>query len=88
MEDIDFWVDFVARNSNKLQKVGFWKEKSVGVTLNVFTLPTLEIFNSENVKNKECVHTWASSTGDTSGYKRKGRKFGRIIQMAGWMVGG
>jgi hypothetical protein len=51
-------------------------------------LPTLEIFNSENVKNKECVHTWASSTGDTSGYKRKGRKFGRIIQMAGWMVGG
>ncbi len=22
MEDIDFWVDFVAKNSNKLQKLG------------------------------------------------------------------
>jgi hypothetical protein len=26
----------------------------------------LDIFNSENVKNKECVHTWANETGYTS----------------------
>jgi hypothetical protein len=31
-------------------------------TLNVFTFLNLEIFNSENVKKKECVHTWANST--------------------------
>ncbi len=47
---LNFCVDFVAGNSKKLQKVGFWKEKSVGDALNVFALPTLEIFNSENVK--------------------------------------
>jgi hypothetical protein len=47
-----FWrVDFVAQNSNKLQK---WKNQ---LTLNVFTLPNIEIFNSENVKNKKmCSH--------------------------------
>jgi hypothetical protein len=83
VEDVDFLVDSVAGNSKKLQKNGFWKEKSVGAALNVFTLSTLEIFNSENVKNKECVHTWANSRCDTSGNKRKGRKFGCIIQMAG-----
>jgi hypothetical protein len=32
----------------------------------VFTLPNLEFFNSENVKNKERVHTWANNTGYTS----------------------
>jgi len=26
----------------------------------VFTLLNLEIFNSKNVKNKKCVHTWAN----------------------------
>jgi hypothetical protein len=31
-----------------------------------FTLLNLEIFNSENVKNKECVHNWANGTGYTS----------------------
>jgi hypothetical protein len=29
----------------------------------VFTFLDLEIFNSENVKIKECVHTWANCTG-------------------------
>ncbi len=34
MEDIEFWVDFVARNSNKLQKLGLggkinWAPKCV-----------------------------------------------------------
>jgi hypothetical protein len=77
------WILLLEIQTN-CKKLGyFWKEKSVGAALNVFTLPTLEIFNSENVKNKECVHTWASGTGDTSGYKRKGRKFGCIIQMTG-----
>jgi len=32
----------------------------------VFTLRNLEIFNSTNVKNKEPVHTWASSTSYAS----------------------
>jgi len=32
----------------------------------VFTLPKLEIFNSTNVKNKECVHTWANNTSYAS----------------------
>jgi hypothetical protein len=51
-------VDFVVRNSNKLQKLGL--EGKISWALNVFTLLNLEIFNFENVKNKECVHTWAN----------------------------
>ncbi len=59
MQDIDFGVDFVARNSSKLQKLGL--EGKISWALNVFTLPKLENFNSTNVKNKECVHTWATT---------------------------
>jgi len=55
MEDIDFKVDFVAENSNKLQKLGL--EGKFSWALNVFTLLNLEIFNFENVRNKKCVHT-------------------------------
>jgi len=51
-----------------LINLGFGKEK-IFEPSNVFTLLNLEIFNSENVKNKECVHTWANSTGYTSIYK-------------------
>ncbi len=51
-------MDFVVRNSNKLQKLGL--EGKISWALNVFTLLNLEIFNFENVKNKECVHTWAN----------------------------
>ncbi len=41
MEDIDFWVDFVVGNSNKLQKLG-WEGKISG-NFNVFTLgPTTQ----------------------------------------------
>jgi hypothetical protein len=43
-----------------------WKEKSVEPSMWNFTLLNLEIFNSENVKNKECVHNWANGTGYTS----------------------
>ncbi len=34
----------------------------------MFTLSNLEIFNFENVKNKEYVHTWAKVTGYASSY--------------------
>ncbi len=50
MENIDFQLDFVARNSEKMQKLGL--EGKITWTLNVFTLPNLEFFNCENVKNK------------------------------------
>jgi hypothetical protein len=63
-EDIDFWVDFLATNSNKLQNLGL--EGKIGWLINVFTLLNLEIFSFENVKNQKWVHTWANSTGYTS----------------------
>jgi hypothetical protein len=60
VEDFIFLMDLVAGNSNKLQKLGL--EGKISWPLNVFTLPNLEIFSSQNVKNKECVHTWANDT--------------------------
>ncbi len=36
MEDIDLWVDFVGRNSNKLQNLGL--EGVISRAFNVFTL--------------------------------------------------
>jgi len=56
MEDIDFWMDFVAGNSNKLQN-SMGLEGKISWALNVFTLPNSEIFNPENVKIQDCVHT-------------------------------
>jgi len=42
VEDIDFGVDFVAENSNKLPKLGL--EGKISWTLNVFTLcPTTQV---------------------------------------------
>ncbi len=64
MDDNDFWVSFVAGNSKKLQKL-VWNG-TIWWALNVFTLLNLEIFNSENVKNKEFVDTWANGTCYTS----------------------
>ncbi len=64
MEDIEFWMNFVGGNSNKLQKLSL--EGKISWALNVFTLPNLEIFNSENVKNKIYVHTWANDMGYTN----------------------
>jgi hypothetical protein len=49
-------MDFVVGNSKKIAKIGFGKINQLSL-LNVFTLPKLEIFNSENVKNKTYVHT-------------------------------
>ncbi len=83
------WIlsGFFVGNSNKLQKnwvsggkIGWSRPQCVHIA------NFRKKFNSENVKNKECVHTWATDTGDTSGYK--GRNFGCIIQMTGEMVGG
>ncbi len=54
MENIEFWVDFVTRNSNKLSKLGL--ERKISWALNAFTLLNLEIFNSKNVKKKKCLH--------------------------------
>jgi hypothetical protein len=53
----------IQTNCKKLVSEG---KKSVEPSLDVFTLPNLEIFNPENVKNKECVHTWANGTSYTS----------------------
>ncbi len=58
-----FFIDFVTGNSNQLQKLGL--EGKFSWALNVFTFSNLEIFNSENLKNKECVHTWTNSSGYT-----------------------
>ncbi len=57
-------MSFVNGNSNKLQKLGLeWK---ISWAFNVFTLLSLEIFNCENVKNKQCVDTWGNGTGYTN----------------------
>ncbi len=48
MEDIDFWVNL--NFEFKFEKLGL--EGKISWTLNIFTLPNLENFNSENVKNK------------------------------------
>ncbi len=42
-----------------------WKEKLVESSM-WFTFSNFESFNSENVKNKECVHKWANHIGYTS----------------------
>jgi hypothetical protein len=36
VEDIDFWMDFVVKNSNKLQKLSL--EGKIGWAFNVFTV--------------------------------------------------
>jgi hypothetical protein len=46
-------------------KIWVWKEKSAEPSI-LATLPNLEIFNSRNVENKKCVHTWANGTCYTS----------------------
>jgi hypothetical protein len=51
------WILF-AENSKKLQKLSL-KEK-ISWTLNVFTFPNLESFNSKNVKKKRMCHNWAN----------------------------
>jgi hypothetical protein len=39
------------------KKLGFGRENQLEMPSNVFTLPTLEIFNSENVKKLKNVFT-------------------------------
>jgi hypothetical protein len=48
VEDIDLLSGFCLLEIQIIAKTGFWKKKSAEPS-NVFTLPKLEIFNSENV---------------------------------------
>jgi hypothetical protein len=50
VKDIDFLVDFVVVNSNKLQKLSF--KGKISWALSVLTLSNLEILKFENV----CSH--------------------------------
>ncbi len=49
-------MDFVCWKFKQIAKIGFWKGKSAEPS-NVFTLPKLEIFISENVKFLKNVFT-------------------------------
>ncbi len=54
MEDIDFLMDFVAGNSNKLQKLGL--QGKISWTLNVFTLgPTTQATLVTMKEKKMCA---------------------------------
>ncbi len=63
MGDIDFYVIFVAENSNKFQKTRFWKEKSVDDMVTLEGLP----FNSSMIS----FHIWLlKKSGHTNGYEK------------------
>ncbi len=53
-------MDFVAENSNKLQKLGL--EGKFSWALNKFTLLNLEIFNSEMQEMQEIKHVFTLGT--------------------------
>jgi hypothetical protein len=60
-----FWMDFVAGNSNKLQKNCVWKEKSVETSMcSHYWIYKFSIMKM--CKNKECVHTWVNGRGYAS----------------------
>jgi hypothetical protein len=66
-----FLVNFVAENSNKLQKLGLegkisWAPRCVHIA---------KFGKSENVKNKKCVHTSANGTCYTSFCFKEGSLF-------------
>ncbi len=66
MEDIILeWILLLEIQTNCKKWVGV--EKSVEASI-VFTLLNSQIFNSENVKKKEYVHTWANTTQVTLVY--------------------
>jgi hypothetical protein len=75
-------VDSVVGNSKKKKILALEVKKSVEPS-NVFTLPNLEIFNFENVKIKECVHTWANSTGYIH-IQNAGKLAPRVANWLGW----
>ncbi len=53
MENIDFWVDFVAENSNKLQKLGLEGKKSVEPSMcshcRIFKISIMKMWIIKNV---------------------------------------
>ncbi len=53
--------EFCCWKFKQIEKLEFGRKNQCW-THNVFTFLNLEIFNSENLKNKECVHTWANGT--------------------------
>jgi hypothetical protein len=62
--------EFCCWKFKQIEKLEFGR-KNQWWTLNVFTFLNLEIFNSENVKNTECVHTRAKGTSYISMNKKK-----------------
>jgi hypothetical protein len=54
-------VNFVAENSKKLQKIGFGRKNQL--SSQCVHIAEFRKFQKFNVKNKECVHTWANGTG-------------------------
>jgi hypothetical protein len=59
------WILLLEVQTNSKNWV--WKEKSVELSL-CSHCQILKNSNSENVNNKECVHTWANGTSYTSPY--------------------
>jgi hypothetical protein len=77
VEDIDnFLEDFVAGNSKKIANIGFGRNNQFSPQCVRSHCQIFKIFNSENVKNKECVHTWANDSGYTS---YNSRIFGPLV---------
>jgi hypothetical protein len=60
------WILLLEIQKNCKKLVFLWKNQSSRALLDVFALPNLENFYPENVKNKECVHTWANGTSYTT----------------------
>jgi hypothetical protein len=59
------WILLLEVQTNSKNSVG--KEKSVELSMCSHCQIFFK-FNSENVKNKECVHTWANGTSYTTPY--------------------
>jgi hypothetical protein len=56
VEGVDIWVDFIAKNSNKLQKLGL--EGKISWVLNVFTLgPTAQATLVRRTQWNEHIYT-------------------------------
>ncbi len=68
MEDIEFLSGFCCLKFKQIARNWVWKNNNISVEPAMWCshCRILEIFNSENGKIKECVHTGMNSTGYTS----------------------
>jgi len=67
VKNIDFSVDFVAENSNELQKLGLERKTQLSpLCVHIVKFSKFQFWKCEN---KECVHTWADGTSYTSIYE-------------------